>query len=61
MFGLCVARTGYPIGFAIIAVLMLTVLPAAWRERTVTAEPVTGEPVIAVMRAAAGDQVACRS
>jgi MFS family permease len=55
MFGLCVARTGYPVGFVITAVLMLTVLPFAWRERSKR-----DEPSVARQRPKA-DQVACRS
>jgi predicted MFS family arabinose efflux permease len=55
MFGLCVARTGYPAGFAITAVLMLTVLPFAWRERSHR-----NEPSVARQQQKAG-QVACQS
>jgi MFS family permease len=55
LFGLCVARTGYPAGFVITAVLMLTVLPAAWRERSEKHEPAIGS------QAQKDDQVACRS
>ncbi len=34
LFGLFAARTGYPAGFALTGMLMLAVLPAAWRERS---------------------------
>jgi MFS family permease len=33
VFGLFAARTGYPLAFALTGVLVLAVLPAAWRER----------------------------
>jgi MFS family permease len=33
VFGLVVAHTGYPAGFALTGVVMLAALPAAWRER----------------------------
>jgi MFS family permease len=35
LFGLLVSHTGYPAAFAMTAALMLAVLPAAWRERSV--------------------------
>ncbi len=35
VFGVLAARTGYPAAFALTGVLMLAVLPAALRERTV--------------------------
>jgi predicted MFS family arabinose efflux permease len=34
VFGLFVARTGYPAAFALTGVLMIAALPAAWRERS---------------------------
>jgi MFS family permease len=37
VFGLFAARTGYPAGFALTGILVLAVLPAALRERTVVA------------------------
>ena len=39
VFGLFAARTGYPVAFALTGILVLAVLPAARRERQVTAGP----------------------
>jgi hypothetical protein len=33
VFGLICVRTGYPVSFALTGVLILAVIPVAWRER----------------------------